>query len=129
MNLGQLANILTDNAKLFRNGKLVTEILPQLVGHQIDEQVVRQVVEPYIAQVNPLLPTDIQQKVRSHFEKYAPNAMERVRVNSHMHRADESGLVSQDNVDAILTIFVNEVCAPLDLALYASDLLPETSLA
>lgn len=122
MKFGQLADILVKDAVSYRNGMLVTEIVPQLVGQPIDERVVRQMVEPYIAQVNPHLPAKIQQMVRSRFEKYAPKALERMRVNLHMHQADESGLVSQDNADAILTIFVNEACAPLDLGLYSRDL-------
>ena len=125
MNFGQLADVLTGNAKSYRNGKLANEIVPQLIGQPINEQTVRQMVEPYITQVNSHLPAETQQMVRSRFETYAPKALERVRVNSHMHHADESGLVLQANADAILTIFVNEACAPLDLALYAQDLLPD----
>ena len=124
MNFGQLAHVLTNNAKLYRNGKLATEIVPRLVGQPITELEVRQVVEPYIVQINPYLPAETQQMVRTRFEQYAPKALERLKVNSHMHQADESGLMSQNNADAILTIFVNETCAPLDLALYSRDLLP-----
>ena len=64
MNFGQLADVLTGNAKSYRNGKLANEIVPQLIGQPINEQTVRQMVEPYITQVNSHLPAETQQMVR-----------------------------------------------------------------
>lgn len=129
MFIGEFADILTNTARLYRNGELALDILPKLIGQAIDEKIVRQIIEPYIALILPQVSVDTRQMVINRFERYAPRALMHLHINTHMHHADASGLVSQENADAILTMFVNEACIPLDLAFYAKDLFPAKAAA
>lgn len=70
------------------------------------------------------LPAEVQQLVMDNFEIYAPDALNRVRINAHMHNAKQTDSLDQDSADALLIGFINDACIPLDLALYADDLQP-----
>jgi hypothetical protein len=124
MNFGELADTLTTTAKSYRNGILLKEIAPRLAGKLLSRDTVRQVLEPFVEQLMPKLPEDVQRMIKRRLEEHTKSAALIMRTNAHMHNADNSGLMSQNNADAILVDFVNFACVPLDLGFYAKDLLP-----
>mgnify|MGYP007077456907 CR=1 FL=1 len=121
MDRGQYAEALVENAKTYRTGELQS-LLSTHGGKRITEQVVRDLLQPYVTATLPRLDTPAQEKLTSCFERFAPKAMERVRADSHMNNADQTNTVTEANTDAMLVALVNEACMPLDLALYTSDL-------
>lgn len=124
MKLGQIADVLVAQAKKYRNGKLIKEIVPQIKGQPITQDIVRQVLTPYLDQIMPLLPAEVWPIMCQRFKTYAPKALDWVEVSTHMHNSRQTESLDQDCADALFIGFVNNACFPLDLALYAKDLLP-----
>ena len=122
MNLGELAEFLVKIAKTYRNIVLVNEIVPKLNGQKINEETVRKIIGPYLELVETELSPDIMNRLRLQLKGFALSALVTMKRNSHMHDAGDSDMLTQKSADALLALFVNEACMPLDLALYASDL-------
>ncbi|MBU6490542.1 hypothetical protein KGQ25_00010 [Patescibacteria group bacterium] len=118
----QLARVLKDRAYSYRNRRLAPGIVPRLRGLPITEQVVRQVIEPFVTLIGPYLSDETRREVRRKSEEYACKTLARIRSSTHPRHAEDMGFLTQENADVLLTGFVNSICAPLDSALHARDL-------
>lgn len=125
MTFGHLAEVLTEHARSYRNGQLSHDIVPQLHGHPLSEEVVREVLLPYILKVEPDLPLICRRLIWRRYDEYKPQALARIRLNVHMHEATNFDILTQASADALLVLFINDAVVPLDLGLYTRSLLPQ----
>ncbi len=107
----QLAATLKDAAISYRNKTLVPEIVPRLYGQLMTEPVILQVVEPFVAQSSEHLPPDTRELVETKLKSYASKALNLMSDYPNVHQANGTSFLTQDNADALLTLFVNEVYA------------------
>lgn len=117
MTMGQLAKVLEDCARTFRNGKLMAEIVPAHSGQEITTEMVRRVLEPYVSLVNQHIPEELYARVRGDLEDYVPRALALMHQNTHIHYAGKSRILTQDSADALLVGLVNVAADPMDLGL------------
>lgn len=126
MNFRQLAELLKEEAKSYRNGELKNTILPSLGVQKITTGGIKKVLRPYVEKVLEKIPTeDTRDLVEKRFKTFSRNGLDRIRLNVHMHDFEVSAgtnFINQDSADALLVGFINDAVAPLDLALYAEDL-------
>jgi len=135
MNFIKITDILVENARSYRNKELILEIVPRLGGQIITEWNARQIIEPYIEQVIHNLPSEFAlafgKMMKSKLKIFAPSVMEIVYGDRHKylvtHTADKTSRVTQNNADAILTVFVRLACKPHNLELHSKDLLPPST--
>ncbi len=124
MNLVQYAEAILTNAQRYRNGELLTTVLPKLRGQQLSPDVVRELLEPYMKQLRQDLSARYYTSLLGRLDEYVPVAMERVAQHRHRNTMDGTGMVTQKNCDAVLIEFVNEACVETDLEFNANDLEP-----
>jgi len=122
VNFAQLADVLVKTAKQFYKEGLINEIVTELCGSKITDDVVSKVLNPYVTMAELSLPLDVQQMIRTRLDEFVPRALEQIRIDSHMNQADESDTLTQNNAEALLVAFVNQACIPLDLAFYTQNL-------
>ncbi|MCX6757384.1 MAG: hypothetical protein NTZ44_00660 [Candidatus Nomurabacteria bacterium] len=121
MNLGELANRLTTDAKVFRNKKLITEVLPKVNGQEITEENVKKFINEFLTQVK--LPADVRDVIDLKLGDYSKRALNSIRRNNHMNDYESGNTFNQISAEAILVDFINYACMPLDLGFYTKDLL------
>lgn len=123
MKLTEFAEFLLCEAKFYRNGLLSTDVVPELTGQMITEELVKKLLDPFLVAIKPMLDTKLQAKLISRLEEFAPLALDCMYENPDMHEGDETCLLNQNNADAILTMFLSIVCKPLIFDLNSKDLL------
>ena len=120
MNLGKLANLLTDAARIFWHKHLFTDVLPGITGKKITPDTVKELIKPYLANIE--LPADLRNLLNQKLNKYSEEALESIKRNNHMSDYVDGDTLDKISAEALLVDFTNYACAPLDLALYTSDL-------
>lgn len=121
MNLGEFANFLVDSARRHHD-QFVSEIVPKFQGQQINDEVVRGLLQPYLDAVQVKLLPDTALRLKKCFDHFVPCAVEIVRRDTHMNEARGESVLDEKWADALLVSFVNGACTPLDLGLYTCDL-------
>lgn len=121
MNYGQIADLLTEAAQDFYNKRLTNEILPTIVGQEINEDTVKKLIKPYLSNIK-MPKVNLKHLQQTVLDVYSKDALQCIQRNTHMNDYDGSSVFSQENAEAVLVGFVNYACIPLDLALYTSDL-------
>jgi hypothetical protein len=124
MSFGELADLMSAEAKVYRNGTLKNAILPTLEGKNITAGNIKKLLEPYVIKVlKKITAPETRELVETRFKTFQRNGLRRIRLNDHMHNFDKKGrIINQDAADALLVGYVNDAVAPLDLALYAENL-------
>lgn len=122
MLMQQLIDVLTTNAKKYRDNMLSTGILPILSGLRIHSEIARAVIEPFLSECSKDLPSDIVAFLERRKEEWLPDSYESIMRNTHMNNAAGKQFVDQDVTDAFLVSFINYASLPVDLGLYTSDL-------
>ena len=122
MDLGQLANVLTEQARLYRNGQLV-DIVNKLHGWTMEsDSIINIILGTFLKDVLGFVPSTVADRLRNCLSTVKLTAISDIHRNSHMHQARGEPIVSQEWVDALLVNYVNRACFPLDLGLYTCDL-------
>ncbi len=125
MNLGQLASVLTEAAKMFAKEKLPNK-LTEIGGVKITNESVQSFLEFFLKQVT--LPADIGNVMQNRLIKYIEQGvLESIKRNNHMNDYIEGDTFDIISADAILVDFVNYACMPLDLGMYTLDLRKEVA--
>ncbi len=102
--------------------QFVSEIVPKFQGQQINDEVVRGLLQPYLDAVQVKLLPDMALQLKQRFEHFVSCAVESVRRDAHMNEARGESVLDEKWADALLVSFVNRACMPLDLGLYTCDL-------
>jgi hypothetical protein len=124
MNLGEFAGVMETLGIAYRNGDAYRGLVKQLSGKEVDGNTVSAILDPFVALVLPTVPAETKQKVSHCLEQFIPKAQKHLHANKHMHDAGDSTIVSENTADAVLVLFINSACMPLDLAMYTRDLKP-----
>lgn len=107
----------------YRNKKLLSEIITKLLGQPINESTVRQILNPFIGQLDNkrIIPYEYTKILRSEFRRFAQdptNAIQRY------HDTEPTAVISRNSVDAILLAYANE-SLPNYVSITSKDLLPQ----
>ena len=117
MNLGELSKILDQTAKSYisENGKLIKEIVPSLMGKPIDKKNIKKVINPFLDEIFNKVDKKVKNKLNWRLEEFIPEALSSITErNFHLHNADKTGLINPNNAIALIIMFVNHACMPLD---------------
>lgn len=121
LTLGELAEISSNTARIFHTTENVKVFLQENKGKPIDESLVVSMLRPLANMIDDACNSNIASIKLEQMKKEIITSVQR---NDHMNNISkkESVLLDQDWIDAIIVAFVNELCIPLDLAMYTSDL-------
>lgn len=122
MTQGDLAQILTKNAKGYRNSNAGHVTVRDLASRPIDAVVAIALISPLLALCEREVENEVAVALRRRLEQWAPTALESIQRNDHMNEANGCTALTRSTADALIVDFVNFACRPLDLALYTSDL-------
>ena len=98
---------LVSETKHYKNGLLLNKILPSLEGRIIDAISVKELISPFIVEIEPMLERSLKRKFEVSLIDFAPISIERMFVNSHMHHGDQTSILTKNNVDALLITYLH----------------------
>ena len=123
MDLVQIANLLSENFKDFRNSSEGKKAVEALAGRPVDGATARDLIRPLIAACKTRGANEhVIQRLERSLQVLEADALGNIRRQSHMSRIGTGSILNQETADAMFVFIANRACMPLDLGMYTTDL-------
>lgn len=102
----ELIEDLVCDATFYRAEKLI-KLVPLFNGRIIDGDIIKEIINPFLDKIHPMLDERTYNKLSLKLDKFIPEANDLMFIYSYMHRGDNTGILSQNNADALLAMFLH----------------------